>query len=69
MPIFITNFILPLALSVIRFYLYNSSSSRDGEVLDLVKKSIVYLSLKDNNSVTYGDTSVIGNRHYFGEGV
>lgn len=65
----IINAILPLALSVLRSYLYNPLSSKDGEVLETVKESISYLAQKDNNSVTVADFRNVRGRHYFGEGV
>ena len=65
----IINLVLPLALSVLRSYLYNPSSEKDGEVLETVKESIFYLSEKDNNSVTAADFINVRGRHYFGEGV
>ncbi len=68
-PTIITNFVLPLALSVLRSYLSNPSSSKDGEVLDTVKESIWYLANKDNNSITEADYRNVRGRFYFGEGV
>lgn len=50
MPIFITNILIPLALSVIRFYLYNPSKKYDGQILDTVKQSVIYLSRGDTTS-------------------
>ncbi|MDD4949636.1 hypothetical protein [Sulfuricurvum sp.] len=52
MPVIITQIVLPLALYFVRSYLNNSDSSKDGEVLGIVKKSIGYLAQKDNNNVS-----------------
>lgn len=61
MPIFITNFVLPLALSFIRSYLYNPSHKHDGEILDTVKESVAYLARCDNNSMSYGHVASVGS--------
>lgn len=50
MPIIITNFILPLALSIIRSYLYNPSKKHDGQILDTIKQSMIYLSRSPSTS-------------------
>lgn len=66
-PIFLTNLVLPFALSVIRSYLYNSSSAHDSKILDIVKYSVQYLAFKDNNTVDFRDLSNISESHYIGE--
>lgn len=50
MPIIITNFILPLALSILRSYLYNPSKKHDGQILDTIKQSMIYLSRNTSTS-------------------
>lgn len=50
MPIIITNFILPLALFFIRTYINNPSKKHDGQILDTIKKSMVYLSRNTSTS-------------------
>lgn len=65
MPIFITNILIPLALSVIRFYLYNPSKKYDGEILDTVKQSVAYLARQDDNNMSYGHAASIGSVNQF----
>lgn len=59
-PMFLTNFVLPFALSIIRSYLYNPSNSMDGQLLDTVKQSISYLAVQDNNNVSFGHIASMG---------
>lgn len=60
MPIFITNFVLPLALSFIRSYLNNPSTKLDGEILKTVKESVAYLARTDTTPMNYGHVATIG---------
>lgn len=60
-PMFLLNFILPMALSAIRSYIYSPSNSMDSQLLDTVKQSISYLAVQDNNNVSFGHVASIGN--------
>ena len=59
MPIIITNFILPLALSILRSYLYNPSKKHDGKILDTIKQSMIYLSLGDTTTATHKNANEV----------
>lgn len=66
LPVFLLNFVLPFALSVIRSYLYSPSNKMDGQLLDTVKQSVQYLASQDTNTVTFGHVASIGQATSFG---
>lgn len=47
----IFSFLLPFAIDLIRAYIRSSDSKKDDLVLDIVKDSVCYLGVKDNNNV------------------
>lgn len=59
MPIIITNFILPLALSILRSYLYNSSTKHDDKLLKIAKDAVLYFSYQTSQSLTPKELSKI----------
>jgi hypothetical protein len=58
-PIFLLNFILPMALSAIRSYLYSPSNNMDSQLLDTVKQSVAYLATQDTNTVNFGHVATL----------
>lgn len=45
------SLLLPLAIELIKGYIRSSDSKKDDLVLDIVKESVCYLGVKDNNNV------------------
>ena len=48
---FVTMF-MPLIVKFFELYISNSSSKKDDEVLEIVKKGASYLACKDNNDIS-----------------
>lgn len=61
MPAILLNLVLPFALQVIRFYLQNRDSSRDAQILSVVKDSVNYLASQDTSTVNFGHAANIGS--------
>lgn len=43
---------MPLIVKFFELYISNSSSKKDDEVLEIVKKGASYLACKDNNDIS-----------------
>ena len=67
MPILITNFILPLALSVLRSYLYNSSTKQDDKLLKAIKEGILYFSYNSKQPLSQNELIAIVENPQFAD--
>ncbi len=56
------SLLLPFAINIIQSYIRNTDSKKDDLVLDIVKDSLGYLAVKDNNSVNIYDANSIIKR-------
>lgn len=59
----ILRFLLPIAGHIVQLYIKNSDSKKDDLVLDLAKQTVHYMSVKDNNTMSY-DTSKIVHKAF-----
>jgi len=62
MPINLITVLMPLITKLIEVYIKSTSSKSDDKVLEIVKQGAKYLANKDNNEVTFVDSSNIANR-------
>lgn len=53
------EFILPIAITIIRGYIKSTDSTKDDIILDLVKDSIIYLSDQPNNTISKNIANMI----------
>lgn len=55
----IFNWLVPLAIEIIKSYINSTSSKRDDEVLAIVQDGASYLANKQNNNVSNYEASIL----------
>ena len=58
----IVTLLMPFVLDLIVVYIKSSSSKQDDKVLEIVQEGAAYLAQKENNDVSYVDSSNLKQR-------
>jgi len=58
----IVTLLMPFVLDLIVVYIKSSSSKQDDKVLEIVQEGAAYLAQKENNNVSYVDSSNLKQR-------
>jgi len=62
MPVSLLTALMPIISSLIDMYIKSTSSKKDDEVLEIVKKGAKYLACKDNNTVSKKNFEQLQNK-------
>ena len=60
---FLISFFLPFALKSIKEYVKTTDTKYDDGLLQVVQDSLIYLSSKDNNTITSDIANVVSSCH------